>query len=82
MKTRCKKNVYPRESMFMRAHQCSRYVWKDDYCKQHHPDTVAERNRKREERYEEKWKKSCWNQLREARKEIERLKTKLGGSAR
>ena len=33
-------------------HQCNRRAVKDGYCKQHHPDTVAERNEKRNKRYE------------------------------
>lgn len=31
------------------SYQCTRKPWKGDWCKQHHPETVAERDRKREE---------------------------------
>ena len=36
---RCKKWVHDEFA----SHQCSRRAWKDGYCKQHHPDTVAAR---------------------------------------
>jgi len=46
-KPRCKK-------MIMRGfhhHQCQRAAWKDGYCKQHHPKSVAERRKKKEEKF-------------------------------
>ena len=52
-------------------YQCSRKPVKDGYCKQHHPDSVAERRRKAEEKYEAERKKSAWYQLSEARETIE-----------
>ena len=30
-----------------RFHQCKRSAIRDGYCKQHHPDAVRERNRKK-----------------------------------
>jgi len=36
-------------------YQCSRNIWKDGYCKQHHPDTRAEKNEKAAKRWEEKF---------------------------
>jgi len=44
----CKHNVYAD----WHTHQCPRKAWKDGYCKQHHPDTIAERDRKRREKWE------------------------------
>jgi hypothetical protein len=38
-------------------HQCNRNAWKDGYCKQHHPDTVAESRAKQSEERERKFKR-------------------------
>jgi hypothetical protein len=55
--SRCKKTVYPNEQWgAFHPHQCNRKVWKDEYCKQHHPDTVKERRDKRNKVWEEKFK--------------------------
>ena len=45
---RCKKQVWGSWTYY----QCSRKIWKDGYCKQHHPDSVKERERKRDEKWE------------------------------
>jgi len=37
-----------------RSSRCSRKEWKDGFCKQHHPETVAEREKKKAERDLEK----------------------------
>lgn len=31
--------------------QCTRKIWKDGFCKQHHPETVKAKNDKRERRW-------------------------------
>lgn len=74
-KERCKETVWDRHVWHQQ--QCSSYVWKDGYCKQHHPDTVKERNRKSEERFKEEMENSPWARLRRANKEIEELKQKI-----
>lgn len=53
---RCKESVYPsdRDGSFY-PHQCERKAWKDGYCKQHHPDSVKERNEKARQRHEQRW---------------------------
>ncbi|MCP3681583.1 MAG: hypothetical protein GY861_02740 [bacterium] len=49
---RCQEMVSPPERWgSFHRHQCSRKKWKDGYCKQHHPDSVAERDKKAEERF-------------------------------
>lgn len=58
-------------------HQCSRKVWKDGYCRQHHPDTVAERNRKSRELWKKKQDASPWSQLKRAMEREEVLKAEL-----
>jgi len=54
--SRCKKIVGIPPG-YWHFHQCTRKIWKDGYCKQHHPDTVAARNKKRKEKYESKFNK-------------------------
>lgn len=46
-KINCKEKVWSGWDFY----QCSRKIWKDGYCKQHHPDSVKERRRKADERY-------------------------------
>lgn len=50
----CQKMIYPRHRGEFRHHQCSRKIWKGDYCKQHHPETVEKRYAAQMERYNEK----------------------------
>ena len=68
-KERCKQKV----ADGWHHYECSRNVWKDGYCKQHHPDTVAARQAKIEARYEEKWKQSAPYKLSQANKRITKL---------
>ena len=57
--------------------QCSRNEWKDGYCKQHHPDTIEEKRRIAEEKWQAKAAKSPWILLGKAKKEIEELKAEI-----
>lgn len=66
-------------------HQCSRRPWKDGWCKQHHPDSVANRREESNRRYEKKRKTSLpyrYGELLEKldalRAENERLRNALG----
>ena len=45
----CRKKVY-RDWHF---HQCARKVWRDGYCQQHHPDTIASKSEARKKQWEE-----------------------------
>lgn len=49
-----------------RIHRCGRKAWKDGYCKQHHPETVEQRRKKSEDRFQEKLKNSPHKQLQNA----------------
>jgi len=73
MKTRCSQEVMKG----FHFHQCSRSAWKDGYCKQHHPDTIEERRRIVEEKWQAKAAKSPWILLGKAKKEIEELKAEI-----
>lgn len=48
----CKETVHPRGFTMARGFRCERKAVRDGYCKQHHPDAVAERRTKSNERYE------------------------------
>lgn len=81
--TRCREEVQKRLGWGY-FYQCSRKIWKDGYCKQHHPESVKKRQEKATRRHEESQKKTCWYKLNEAQKtivdqaaEIKRLKAEL-----
>jgi hypothetical protein len=72
---RCKEQVW--DSGGWSKHQCSRYAVEDGYCKQHHPNAVAERKRKREEKAERDWQNSTIMRLERAREENEKLAAEI-----
>ena len=53
--------------------QCRRKIWKNGYCKQHHPDTVKKRREESNRRYEEKRTHEPWYVLQKARERIAAL---------
>ena len=53
---------------------CSRNAVNDGFCKQHHPDTQKERNKKSQEKYEEKVKQSASYKLKIATEENAKLR--------
>lgn len=55
----------------MSFHQCPRKQWRDDWCKQHHPDSA----RRRIEKCEEAWRRD-W-EADEKLHELERARCKL-----
>lgn len=66
----CKAMVY--RAPYNHDHQCTRKAWKDGYCKQHHPDSAKERQRKSQERFDKRQAKiaSRSEQMKELRKEL------------
>jgi hypothetical protein len=72
MSEKCKKQVWGQSSYT--HYRCSRNAWKDGYCKQHHPDTVAERRKKSDAAYEIKREQSPLYKLQQALAEIKSLK--------
>jgi len=58
-------------------HPCSRNEWKDGYCKQHHPDSVAKRQQEAKARYEAKRKVDPYYQYFQVRDMLNGLITKL-----
>ena len=59
------------------SHPCGKNVWKDGYCKIHHPESVAARRAKSEARWEEKKKQSAWYKLEQANKRIAELESEI-----
>lgn len=72
--TKCKESV-----MWDSWHssQCTRKIWKDGYCKQHHPDSVKARRVASDKRWEEKRKQQPWYQLRMAQTRIAELEAEV-----
>lgn len=63
-KPRCKQSVAsPGRFGSFHPHQCSRYVWKDGYCKQHHPDTKEARLKANEDTWKRKQRMSPAHRL-------------------
>lgn len=73
---RCKETVSDNER-WPSFHQCYRKVWKDGYCKQHHPDTVSARAAERDAAYEEKRKLQPWYKLQLAEERIAELEAEI-----
>lgn len=71
MSDNCKEKVF--RSGGWGSRQCSRNAVIDGYCRQHHPDAVAERKRKSDEAEEAKWQSSPIMKLGRAKAKIERL---------
>jgi len=75
--TKCKETVFPKGwRSFHGYKRCTRNVWKDDYCKTHHPESVKERREKAKKRDDSDWMKSkrAVERIKELEAEIERLK--------
>ena len=72
MSEQCVQNIYRGD--FARVSRCSRKAKRDGYCTQHHPDSVADREKKAEDFYQEERKKSPYYRLSVAMKRIETLK--------
>lgn len=68
----CKAAVSNRER-WGGSHQCARNPWKDGWCKQHHPDTEAQRAKETQERYERRQANSPSRKLADLRQEYEAI---------
>jgi hypothetical protein len=83
--TRCKARVYESGSWgSFHPHQCNHKLWKDGYCKTHHPETVKIRQVAKEKRWEEEDEKRRANNplllLQKANQQIEELERQLKSS--
>ena len=79
---KCKETVYPKEQWgIFHGYQCTRNIWRDGYCRQHHPDTKTARDEARRKAWDEKWEQRKANdpnrKLAEAQEEIVKLKARI-----
>ncbi len=58
-------------------YNCTKPIWKDGYCKIHHPESVKAREEKSRQRWEEKMENSPWNIIAKLKKENEELKQQI-----
>ncbi len=75
---RCGKRVYPNDRWgAFHPHQCHRKVWKDGFCKQHHPSIEEARQLAKEMKWEKEREERKRNDpyllLQKANKRIEEL---------
>jgi hypothetical protein len=81
MTERCKTTVYPNDQYgAFHGHQCKKPVWKDGYCKVHHPEAVEQRSKDATERWNQKWANSPQMQLHNALEEIKTLRAALAAA--
>ena len=59
------------------SRQCTRKIWKDGFCKQHHPETVKERQKESQRKWEERRKKEPWYLLKIAQERIAELEAEV-----
>ena len=76
MSDKCKEKIFGD----YRYRPCSRKAVTDGFCKQHHPDTIAARNKKSQERWEKERYNSTGNQLARAKTRITELEAQLSKS--
>lgn len=69
---RCKERVWPPPGWH--SYQCTRKVWKDGYCKQHHPDSVKKRREETENRRHEQFENSPYCIIQRLTEENKKLK--------
>jgi hypothetical protein len=75
MREQCKEQVYPRESFgSFHPSQCKKKVWKDGYCKQHHPETVKKRSDESDRRYKERLENSPFRKIEKLTQQITDLR--------
>lgn len=73
---RCSKRVYFANS-YGEAHQCTRKIWRGEWCKIHHPDSIELRNEKSQKRWDEQKKLTPWYKLEQALLRIKELEAEI-----
>jgi hypothetical protein len=69
----CKEKIW----QGMSCYPCSRKAWKDGYCKQHHPFTVAERRKNSQAKWAEQKANDPWLKLEVANARIAELEEQI-----
>ena len=59
------------------SRQCTRKIWKDGFCKQHHPETVKARQEESARKWEERRKQEPWYKLKVALERIAELEAEV-----
>ncbi len=78
--TKCKESVIPKERWgSFHKYQCTRNIWKDGYCKIHHPETKKKRDELSQKRFNGKTLnnmrlKRANARIQELEAEVERLR--------
>ena len=67
----CNKTMY--HDMWSKGRPCGRKVWKDGFCKIHHPESVKARQDRADARWEERKKQLPWYKLQKAEERIAEL---------
>ncbi|RLC29319.1 hypothetical protein DRH13_05885, partial [Candidatus Woesebacteria bacterium] len=73
LKAQCKAKTFDGWNRF----PCERNATKEGYCWQHHPDNIEKRQKKSDEKWEAKRKRSPAYQLIEAREKIKELEEEI-----
>jgi len=73
MTQKCKHQVMNSGLGFGRLVPCRNAAKKDGYCGMHHPDAVAERKRKSQERFEQAMERSPYAQMRRMQERVAAL---------
>ena len=66
---RCKKQVWHT----WHSRRCTRKAWKDGFCKQHHPETVAARNEAQRQKWNDQVRNSPEGKLATAERDLDLL---------
>jgi hypothetical protein len=74
---KCKEKIWG--SSVWHQQQCSRNIWKDGFCKTHHPDIVKERRERNEKRYQEKQEQNPFTKALKRIMELEALLAQRDG---
>lgn len=83
---KCSQTVYPNELWgSFHGHQCMRKIWKDGFCKTHHPDSVEKRSKESDARWKHKMENSpltvAYKRIKELEDEISALRRELDRGA-
>jgi hypothetical protein len=71
----CKAMFWPQGNWHQK--HCTKLEWKDGFCKIHHPDSVAERQKKSDERYRAKMDNSPITKLVKSNEKLKAINADL-----
>lgn len=77
MNDRCKEMVRSPSLSFYRPTQCSRSIWKDGYCRQHHPEAVEAREARSKAAFQKKLENSPYRKIARLSEELADAKARI-----